>query len=365
MDVETLMCDLGNEDPRVRRQARALLERAGSEVAPRAAALLRHKDWEVRRGAAEALRTVGGPECGPALCEALPDPDWEVRLEAASALERLAGRQAIPALCAALSDEHPRVRQTVLRTLERITGELEQRGHASRSAILLDIAAACRLEQVPEGLPPAWTDEAAPLMVAPLAAVLQDEDRQCRAAAVALLVRVADERAVPALCAALADRSVAKLAALALCRVGDEQAIIPLVRALRHTDRVVRFTAAIALAEVANRHPCPQARQALPVLRELGTAGVRILDSRFGPGRSPYLAAHSRIDAATAHLRDLPLPAAGSVTELAQLPVPAGNAGVTPAPQPRPDGNAFLRLLRAALTWVLAVILRLRHRRSI
>ena len=153
-----------------------------------------------------------------------------------------------------------------------------------------------------------------PSVITPLVKALADGAETVRDAAEGALARVGGP-AVPSLIDALSYREmmIRRGAAAALGRIADERGVAPLIRVLRGQESEVAVcrAAAAALGEVASRRPTPLLRDALPVLRRLTE-------------RDPlYRRVMRQIEAATAGVRHLPVPAANPPPPADQLPVPA------------------------------------------
>lgn len=165
--------------------------------------------------------------------------------------------------------------------------------------------------------------EGIPSVVLPLIKALGDGHEAVRDTAVEALARVG-VCAVPVLIDALGHRSLTIRcgAALALGRSADARAIPPLIEALRapEYEDALSQAAAQSLGKMASRHPDPQLCHALPLLRRLA--------QRDGLYRDVM----RRIEASTADVRRLPIPAAQPAPSTADLPIPA------PSPAPSPDG---------------------------
>ena len=168
-----------------------------------------------------------------------------------------------------------------------------------------------------------------PAVVPLLINALADRAAAVQHTAVSALQRVGPP-SVPSLVAALGCRGVTAPGVTARCgmasalgRIADERAIGPLIVALRAPEYevAVRRAAATALGEIASRRPAPELRNALPILRRMGD-----------PADGLYHRVMRQIEAATAGVQHLPLPAA--------RPIPAGDDLPLPAqpPPPSPDG---------------------------
>jgi HEAT repeat protein len=166
--------------------------------------------------------------------------------------------------------------------------------------------------------------------VAPLLcrAMREDRHRYVRGRAVESLVRLGAAGAVQPLCEALTDRSwyVRKSAAAALGEIGDARAVPALCETLKRRDphsEAVQCAAAEALRRIAERQPVPALRAALPVLRERLARWRWWTDARY---RQSYRATLERIEAATAEMKDVPLPARAPPPAPQGLPIPAAPA---------------------------------------
>lgn len=226
--------------------------------------------------AARALGIIGDRQAVPALMDALQGPNKYVCLYAGWALGALADRRAVPALMTALRDKDQDLRRYAAWAL----GEIGDR----QAALALIVA-------------------------------LQDEDSGTRQHTAEALGKIEDGRAVPALTAALrdADSGTRRYAALALGNIGDVRAVPALTAALWDTDGDTQKYAAGALGKLAAGlpDPVPALRAALPRLRHLRKRGPIFQD------------ALEQIEAITARLKSLPLPADAPPPDSATLPRPA------------------------------------------
>ena len=155
-----------------------------------------------------------------------------------------------------------------------------------------------------------------PAGVPVLIKALTDPAAAVREAAEAALEQVG-ESAVPALVAALHNGPLItrRSAAAVLGRIADMRAITPLLDVLRGyvSYGALHLSASAALGEIAVRHPVPELREALPLLRGLA------------PWAKQHQETMRRIEAATAGTRNLPLPAAppAAASGTDHLPIPA------------------------------------------
>jgi HEAT repeat protein len=247
-------------------------------------ALLKDKDFYVRRGAAEALKTMGkeAKAAVPALTNALEDNFYGVRQTAAQALGSIGpdAEAAIPALSnAAAKDHYACVRLAAAEALGKI-GPATKDVVPTLSNALRDLdddvrrAAAealgkCGLEAKDAvlALREAEKDSSEPVRrtaaeglkyfrVAQLVRAAKDKDAGARLKAIAELGDLGPEAkaAVPALAEALRDDDIGvrRAAAVALGRVGPEarEAARDLRDAMKSEDVHVRCAGATALAKV-------------------------------------------------------------------------------------------------------------------
>lgn len=295
-----------------------LLEILQEKADARVFALESEEEESVRAAAARALGRIGDARALPGLIAVLGDEYGTIRHEASEALIKM-GAPAFSALLQAL--EHPsfEVRQEAARTLGKIgdpaalpalSAALKRASFGTRRAAVEALHALGDVRAVPT-----------------LLAALKDRDAEVReeaAVALATLITPGDAAAVPALSEALKDQSwrVRARAIRALDTIGDVRAVPALVQALKDREEwSVRRDAAAALARLASRHPVPELRAALPILRRL----LRGWPS--GDEAEAYRAALARIEEATAPAGDLPLPAAAPAPEGDDLPLPAAGNG--------------------------------------
>jgi hypothetical protein len=113
-------------------------------------------------------------------------------------------------------------------------------------------------------------------------------------------------------------------AAMALGRIADASAIAPLIDILRSPEYLTLRRAAVgALGDIAERRPAPELRNALPILRRVGEPPYGLYQQPGDPAQGLYHRVIRQIEAATATVRDLPLPASRPALNADGLPVPA------------------------------------------
>ncbi len=182
-------------------------------------------------------------------------------------------------------------------------------------------------------------------------------ERQAATEALAML----GAPAVPALVKALGhyNPDTQCAAAATLGRIADTRAVGPLIRALKAPEMRQRMAAAHALGELATRNPAPEVRTVLPPLRRLA----------WQEQGAFYREVIARIEAATAPVADLPIPAHRSDPPVAHLPVPASLPTLDPQrlpipTRPSPDtGDEISVEAPARLRHLSALFTRLRRGR--
>lgn len=333
---------------------------------------LRSRNPLVRGRSASALGLLGQPEAVLPLVELLRDPDEGVRCRTAEALGRLRDPRSARALATALQDTQPAVQAAVQSALVlqgsaavRALCEAVWSGGPSWRLAAEEVLVRIGLPAVPTVIrllnAPVWEvrreatavlgrigDRAA---TPALVIRLTDETAWVRAQAAEALGWIGDPEAINALTRQLQDSSdvvrlqavralgailrwkcvdpflplltdpaepVREAAAVELGRQGDAKAALPLVRAL---EAGLRAPVAEALGQIAARDPAPELRAALPVLRSLLSPPDPKWDAL-------YRATITQIEQATAAFQDLPLPS-GTVAPPQSLPRPS-------APKPAP-----------------------------
>jgi HEAT repeat protein len=248
-------------------------------------------------GMGDPERMIQGLEQGPlssrkddakALCQALRDR--QKRDVAAGALVGM-GAPALESVCQALRSEDAAVR-------------------ACAARILGQIGDSCA--------------------VPPLCSALKDTEGSVRAQAIEALARIGDPEAVPWLIQMLKYPGPETLrAAAALGKMGDRRAILPLWEALLDGPAELDRPLSLALGEMARREPGPESLEVLQRLR-------RELRELGGESRPTLAALRQQLEAATAPIRDRPIPASAPSPPLASLPVPAAPASLIPENLPLP-----------------------------
>ncbi len=188
--------------------------------------MVRDREWEVRAVLAEALGRFGDRSALPAALELTKDADQEVRQNAVEALGRLGNESIINRLVLAMVDEHMGVRQAAARaaamvdpywqrspTLLAVVSELQEALRRGDSGV--QVAAAGLLRRI-TGRSAAELLALSPAMVGTSVSVtmielfqrlLGDLDEDVRLAAAEALARGRSPATIPALQAALSDKS--------------------------------------------------------------------------------------------------------------------------------------------------------------
>ncbi len=242
------------------------------------AADLQSGEIAVRVHAARALGRVGEVSAVPPLMEALGDPDPAVRREAAKALGSIKDGRAAEPLITALADSNTNVRHCAAYAL----GEIKDRRAAGKLLQALGDPEWCVRDQaawalreigdpaIVPSLAKAMTAEEADLkqlvwilqgipdadVVAPLAALLEDDDVTTRLRAVQVLATLREKPAVDALIAALSDSSpkVRHAVVDTLAAIGDRRVKKPLEElATRETDAALRAVLEATLVQMSYR----------------------------------------------------------------------------------------------------------------
>ena len=226
------------------------------QALPRLTVLLKDRNPEMRRTAAQSLGKIARKEAVPALVEALRDPDAGVRRNAAWALgmigEAAMGPDRSP-LASLLFDPDPGVREAAAMALgltgdtqaglELLLERMREPGTPSDSKRL--VAAALGGMEARTAVPV-------------LTKLLADRDPRVRRWAVAALGEIADQQTVAPLSKVLAgdpDPGVRVEAAFRLGKFGGAAARPALAAALKDSNADVRRLADAALKELAGGSP--------------------------------------------------------------------------------------------------------------
>lgn len=190
---------------------------------------------------------------------------------------------------------------------------------------------------------------ASPAAAAVLIHALADPSGAVRVAARVALEQIGEPAVLPLLAALRGGPETARRsAAAALGRIADPRAVAPLLDVLRGYVHygVIHRSASAALGEIALRHPVPELREALPLLRGLA------------PWAEQHQETMRRIEAATAGSRSLPIPAAPPAASPQALPIPAAppptpSLGTLPVPAsgPHPEEKSRESILRRLRWW--------------
>ena len=225
--VKGLLTLLKDHDRNVRVATVSALGRlADKEAIKPLMELVRDREWEVRAVLAEALGRFAERSALPAVLELVKDRDQEVRQNAVDALGRLGDESVIESLVLAMVDEHMGVRQAAARAAAMIDPYWQR--SPKLQAIVPELQTALRrgdsgVQMAAAGLLRRITGRSASeLFSAPLPAkrtpagddmtelfqrLLVDPDEDVRLAAAEALARGRSSATIPALQAALADKS--------------------------------------------------------------------------------------------------------------------------------------------------------------
>ncbi len=119
-ETETIRQQLLNlHDPTKHEMAVFSLKNYSDQVVEPLVKLLRHKEPNVRVGAAKALGAIGDKRVVPPLVSCLSDPQPAVRYWVIDALWQLRAESAVDAIGDLLQDDHKKVKEYALKTLQR------------------------------------------------------------------------------------------------------------------------------------------------------------------------------------------------------------------------------------------------------
>jgi len=284
--VEPLIAALKHDDRIVRSESASALGVLGDKRAVEPLiAVLKDTDARVRRSAAEALGELGDKRAVEPLLAAMKDQDKYVRGSAGSSLGQLGDKRAVEPLIAAMSDEDRDVRLLAGSALVR----LADKGSADRLAALLkDPDISVRASAVATLARMGDKRAFEPLIVA-----LKDQDSKVRFGAASSLGQLGDKRAVEPLIAALKDKdaSVRGSVAAALGQLGDKRAVEPLVAATKDQDKSVRSSAGFALGLLGDERAVEPILAAIPDSGMMGLALMGMLARIGPPAVEPLIAA--------------------------------------------------------------------------
>lgn len=244
---------VGSQNAEVRRAALDLLDAWGlSEAAEAARPLLADPDAGLRARAVAVLGSRLGDRAIDIHAQMLRDSAPEVRVEAARSLGALGTPSALRAMVTATFDADPATREVITDTLAKL--------EFSRLFECLDEFMAS--ERIEARLAALWMLGKAqdPRAVQLLAASLSDPRPRVRAAACGALGRYSSEESRSALEDALHDRSeFARAAAVnALGKVGDPDSVPALQLLLRDPDPFVRRRVVLALGRLGEDEVVPE-----------------------------------------------------------------------------------------------------------
>jgi len=279
--IKPLVAALRDDKSNVREKAsEALIEIGGIAVIRSFISALKDKRYYTRETAAEALGRIGDDGAVKPLVAALGDTDWRVREKAAEALGLMGANDVVMHLISALEDDDSDVRQKVAQALDSLGWEPKNETQQRLYFIAKQDWDRCV--------------ELDGTTVEALIAVLKDKDPQVRKEATETLVRIGGLRTMEPLIAALKhDNShIRKEAAETLGKIGDSRAVRPLIAALKDRYPEVREAAMGSLVKIGGLHAIG------PLIDALGDrdsdvreAAAEILGKVSNPALEPLIAA--------------------------------------------------------------------------
>lgn len=332
--LDQASADLDHRDPYIQELALASLVRLQGRAVPRLLEVLEQGRSRARVNAAQALARIGDERALPAFRTGLSAPDPTFRRWCATGLGRMGDATVLDALQAHCFDPSFPVAVAAVGALGEIGGV---DAVACLSALLPDP----RAEPLRLEICIALGTEGGPAALERLRWALTEDDAEAREAAVAGLVKAHHAVAAPWLATALL-RSLAELRELvsretpvpgeleqrlrcdaeqvqlaeALARLAGAAEAGVLLSALERGVVKVKVAAASALVSIAQRDPRPELAVVLSGL------GMQLPPSAFHPRevRAVFEEAISRITAALAPGRELPIPTQTREVPRDQLP---------------------------------------------
>ena len=236
---------------------------------------LKHKDSDIRKGAADALGEIGDARVVKPLIKALQDSDMFVYLKAAEALGKIGDARAVESLIVSLQNRSKYGVEEALEALGKIgTPAVEpliaalqdsnkdiRRYAADALGKIGDARAVESLIKALQDSEMFVSSKAAEALgkigapaVEPLIAALQDSDKDVRQYAAGILGKIGDARAVESLINALQDSNgrVRRKAVLSLGEIGDARAVEPLINTLQDSYNDVRQNTANVLGKIGD-----------------------------------------------------------------------------------------------------------------
>ena len=262
--AEPLTLALRDQDPLVRAAAaNALGTMTDNGSFDRLTSSLQDTNWSVRKASVEALGRLKDPRGVEPLTALLKDADHDVREAAIEALGQIKHKSAVEHLVAALADPQSSVRYAAAGVLRRIDPEWE-RSEGARAAVPALKTASTSKEY--------WVRQAASDTLSKLSNLPKPEPSLGGFTDPVYYKRSA---ALQALVQALGDwdRDLRQAAAEALGRIADQRALDPLKAALEDADDWVRESAQKALWRMGWQTDAAGGRELVPVAGE--TAFIR------------------------------------------------------------------------------------------
>lgn len=279
--IKPLVATLRDDKSEVRdRAAKALVEIGGVGVIQPLVVALEDKHFYTRETAAESLGRIGDNCAVKPLVAALSDAHWRVREKAAEALGQIGDSYAVEPLVAALKDDDSDVRKKAAEALDRFGWQPKDEDEQQLYFIAKEEWDKC-VELNGE-------------TVKALVSVLEDKNPDVRKKATETLVKIGGLRTVEPLIAALKhdNSNIRKEAAVTLGKIGDSQAVKPLIAVLSDRDPGVREAAVEALVEIGSVHTIGPLIEALKDRDgDVREAAAEILGKTGNPALEPLIAA--------------------------------------------------------------------------
>ncbi|OKH30225.1 hypothetical protein NIES2119_31320 [[Phormidium ambiguum] IAM M-71] len=251
--IPCLVRRLKDWNQEVQQAAAVALGRMGSPAVPELIKLFKDRDSNVRRHAAFALSAIGSEAKAavPALIKATQDSNRAVRQQAIEALGQVGSdeKTATPVLIAALKNQDWQIRATAAHTLGKIGSPAKSVIPALISALndpdaVVRLRATLALGQL--------SSDAVPLLAKTLRERQQPARVRSHASYALGEMGIEAQEAIPALIELLGENNaeIRQGVLFALKQIGYP-AIPELTKALRHQNRQVRNTAAVALGKIS------------------------------------------------------------------------------------------------------------------
>ena len=278
--IKPLVATLRDDKSEVRdRAAEALIEIGGVGVIQPLIVALKDKHFYTRETAAESLGKIGDRCAVKPLVVALSDAHWRVREKAAEALGRIGDSYAVEPLIAALKDDDSDVRRKAAGALDRFGWQPKDKDEQQLYFIAKEYWGKC-VELDGE-------------TVKALVSVLEDKNPDVRKKATETLVKIGGLRTVKPLIAALKhdNSNIRRQAVVTLGKISDSQAVKPLIAVLSDKNLGVREAAVEALVKIGGVHTIGPLIDALKDRNgDVREAAAEILGKTGNPVLEPLIA---------------------------------------------------------------------------